>query len=122
MNAVPWLHLIVFVVCLALAGVASMGYTAFSHLNAAILRRLMQRGASRAQAMVAVARDPMGLLSGLSFLLVLVLAAGGAVIVDVGWRYLLDPVPVVVLMVVAFSLLLIAYDLGRGLASVHPER
>ncbi|HEY3117476.1 MAG TPA: hemolysin family protein [Chloroflexota bacterium] len=121
MNAFPWAHLIVFVVCLVLAGVASAGHAAFSHLNAAMMRRLMQRGASRAQAMVAVARDPMGLLSGVSFLLILALAAAGAITVDVGWRYRLDPIPLVVLMAVTFSLLLIVYDLGHGVASVHPE-
>src|SRR5437867_673867 len=122
MSVFPWLHLIVFIVCLALAGLASASHAAFSHLNAAMMRRLMQRGASRAQAMVAVARDPMGLLSGASFLLVLALAAAGAIIVDVGWRFFLDPILMVVLMAVTFSVLLIVYDLGRGVASVHPQR
>lgn len=122
MSSFPWLHLIVFAICLVLAGLASVGYTAFSHLNAAMLRRLMQRGASRGQAMAAVARDPMGLSSGVSFLVVLTLAAAGAVTVDVGWRYLLDPIGLVVLMIAAFVLLLIVYDLGRAIAAVSPER
>jgi CBS domain containing-hemolysin-like protein len=118
------LHIALFGLCLLLLAVASAAQAAFGYLNATRLRHLMQQGASRAEAVSRVVRDPGGLLSGVALLYLIAVAGATVVTVDHLQRISQGgaTAQLVVGLIAACLLVLIAQVFGRALGATRPER
>lgn len=120
MNQV-WVHILVFVTSLAVVGVTAAAQEAFGHLNAARLRRLMQQGASRSQALSRVVHDPGPFFSSVALLYLLSVSATTVVTFDFVQRVVPDLAIQIVAVGAAGVLVLIAQTLGRSMAALRPE-
>jgi len=118
------MHLALFGLCLLLVAGASVAQSAFGYLNATRLRHLMQQGASRAEALSRVVRDPGGLLSGVAFLYIVAVAGATIVALDYLQRLREEAAAAVFLLgiVGACLLVLIAQAFGRAIGATRPER
>ncbi|MSQ24221.1 MAG: HlyC/CorC family transporter [Chloroflexi bacterium] len=121
MNDGFWFNVAGFVACALVLGVASTAQAAFSHLNAARLRSLMQHGVSRSEALAEVAQDPSGLAAAIS-IAHLGSVAGAVGLATVGiMRLELRPGTTTAILIGVAILLLTVQTLGRAIGSVRPE-
>ena len=123
-NPSPSMHLALFGLCLIVVVVASAAQSAFGYLNATRLRHLMQQGASRAEALSRVVRDPGGLLSAVAFLYIVAVAGATIVALDYLQRLREEAATAAFLVGIAGAcvLVLMAQALGRAIGATRPER
>lgn len=113
-------HLTLFAFCLALIALASAAQTAFSYLNAARIRRLMQQGVPRAEALAQVANTPAALLSSVGFVHLIAVVGATATVFD--WVRREELLFGGLLAIVAAGLVLFVQTFARGLAAARAER
>src|SRR5581483_6244362 len=109
-------------VFLLLAVLAAAGQSAFGYLNATRMRRLLQQGATRSQAMFEVVQHPAPVLTSIALLQSLSIAGATATTILFIQRYVSDTPVRVITVVVVVTLVLAAQSLGRRLATIRPER
>src|SRR5262245_18805963 len=116
------MHLALFFLFLVLVAVASAAQLAFSYLNATRMRRLMQHGASRAEAMSTVVQTP-GTLNSSVALVYMGGVVGATIVVYDFTQAPSDPwgLPGIVVAVLSAILLFMAHAFGRALATIRPE-
>jgi CBS domain containing-hemolysin-like protein len=116
-----WLDVGLFLLALGLAGAASAAQSAFAYLNAIRLRRLMQQGASRSQAVFEVVHNPGAVFSGLAVLYLLSVAIAAVVTLDFLLRFVEPDGLKAVAGVSAIIMVLMAQTMGREIATLRPE-
>src|SRR5581483_1667307 len=113
--------LLLFAFFLILVGVASAAQSAFGYLNATRLRRLLQQGASRSQAMFEVVHNPGPFLSSIALLYTLSVAGVTAVVIDFIQHAIPDLLVRVLVGALGAVLVLVAQAIGRRIATARPE-
>ncbi len=116
------LQLVLFAVSVVFVAVASAAQSAFGYLNATRLRRLLQQGASRSQAMFEVVHNPGPFLSSISLLYTLSVACATVITIDFMQTALTGVGARVLTALAAAILVLIAQAMGRRIATLWPER
>ena len=115
-------HFALFGVCLALIGLASAAQAAFSYLNATRIRRLMQQGVPRAEALAQVANTPAAFLSSVGLVHLIAVVGATITVFDLVRRDELDVALRAASGAVAAGLVLFVQTFARGLAAAWPER
>lgn len=116
------IQLALFALFLALLALASAGQAAFGYLNAVRLRHLMQRGATRSQALFEVVHTPGPFLSGIALLYMLSVAGATLATVLLVQPLAPDVAPMALTFAVATLLALLVQTFARGIAATRPER
>ncbi len=116
-----WLYGVIFCLSVVVLTLGAGAEVAFAQLNGVRLRRLMQRGVSRSQAVAEVVQDPGGLGAAIGFAHLAAIAAGAGLAVHGVLAYGVLGPAAVGLLLGAGLILLSAQTLGRAIGVVRPE-
>ncbi|MBI4213356.1 MAG: HlyC/CorC family transporter [Chloroflexi bacterium] len=117
----PWISISGFAACVAVIAIASSAQTAFSYLNAARLRFLMQRGVPRLEALAEVTQDPSGLSSAVSIVHLSAVTVAVAIAVVAALTWSLSGEGRIGMLAGALLALLTSQTFGRALGAVRSE-